>query len=165
MVKKLLFIVVAAVVLGFIFTLVGSFMDREGSVVEAPTASEGPSAAVPAPGSDVPEMVVSPGEGVVVTYTNDGFSPRTVNMKAGEAVTFLNESSRPFWPASAFHPTHKIYPGSDIGKCGTGEADAIFDACKGINSGGSWRFKFDTAGTWKYHDHLNIGRTGTIVVE
>jgi len=31
--------------------------------------------------------------------------------------------------------------------------------------GESWSFKFDEGGTWKYHDHLNPGATGMIVVE
>lgn len=126
---------------------------------------EGPSAAVPVPGSDVPEAVVSPGAQAVVVYSDGGFSPQTVNIKTGETVVFRNESSGDFRPASAMHPTHKVYPGSDIAKCGTAEAGNIFDACRGIAPGGEWAFTFSKAGTWKYHDHLSSSRFGTIVVE
>ncbi|MDP3735588.1 MAG: hypothetical protein Q8R39_04135 [bacterium] len=66
------------------------------------------------------------------------------------------------------HPTHKLYPGSDIKKCGTlqgGEKNAMFDACGAVTPGASWSFTFTELGSWKYHDHLNPLHTGTIVVE
>ena len=63
------------------------------------------------------------------------------------------------WPASAFHPTHKAYP--TTGGC----LGSTFDACKGVLPGESWSFKFDIAGSWKYHDHLKPIVFGTIVVE
>ena len=34
-------------------------------------------------------------------------------------VIWKNESSNPMWTASAMHPTHKVYPGTDISACGT----------------------------------------------
>jgi len=69
------------------------------------------------------------------------------------------------WTASAFHPTHKAYPGSDIAKCGIQSQIGIFDACRGYGSGESWEFKFDEQGTWKYHNHMQANHSGTIVVE
>src|SRR3989338_3855525 len=84
----------------------------------------------------------------IVMYADDGFTPKSLSVKAGEEVTFKNNSPRNMWPASAFHPTHKEYP---TGGCCLG---SIFDACQGIPPGSSWSFKFDISGNWKYHDHL-----------
>ncbi|MBI3046336.1 MAG: cupredoxin domain-containing protein [Candidatus Harrisonbacteria bacterium] len=94
-----------------------------------------------------------------VTYTDSGFSPSALTIKKGGTVTFKNESSKTMWTASAIHPTHTLYPAT--GGC----ISSAFDACKGIQPGDSWPFKFDIAGTWKYHNHLNPGDTGTIIVE
>lgn len=101
----------------------------------------------------------------VVIYSSDGFSPKTLTIKQGSTVTFKNNSSVATWPASASHPTHKVYPGSGIEKCGTSEEAKIFDACRGIATGKDWSFTFTNVGTWKYHDHLNPSFFGTIVVE
>ena len=104
-------------------------------------------------------------EGTVVTYTDGGFSPESVEIAAGDTVTFRNNSSRGFWPASASHPTHKVYPDSDIAKCNTDSADSIFDACASVSPGSTYSFTFDEIGTWNYHDHFRAGLTGTVVVQ
>ncbi len=98
-----------------------------------------------------------------VKITASGFEPKTLTLKAGTTVTFVNEDSNKHWPASAMHPTHTVYPGSDIKKCGTDES--IFDACKGLTQGESFSFTFNEKGSWKYHDHIGVSSTGTIVVE
>ena len=98
-----------------------------------------------------------------VKITTTGFEPKMLTIKAGTTVTFVNEDANQHWPASAMHPTHTVYPGSDIKKCGSSES--IFDACKGLEQGESFSFTFTEKGSWKYHDHLGISSTGTIVVE
>ena len=94
-----------------------------------------------------------------ITYTDAGYSPSTLTIKRGETVIFKNQSSNSIWTASAAHPTHRGYP--TTGGC----LGSTFDACSGVQPGGSWSFKFDIAGTWKYHNHLKSNDTGTIVVE
>ena len=89
--------------------------------------------------------------GNVVTFTDNGFEPSTLTVKAGDTVEFENESGDDFWPASNVHPTHELYPG--------------FDAQKTILDGDSYEFTFDRVGRWGYHDHLNPDIQGTIVVE
>lgn len=101
----------------------------------------------------------------VVLYTDSGFAPQTFTVKAGETVTFVNGSTNPMWPATAVHPTHTAYPGSDKNKCGTAEEPNIFDACKPIAPGEEWSFKFDQKGSWNYHDHLSPNYRETITVE
>lgn len=98
-------------------------------------------------------------EGDIVTYTDTGYSPATLRIKAGGLVTFKNQSLRSMWTASAAHPTHRQYP--TTGGC----LGSTFDSCKGVQPGSDWAFRFDTPGAWKYHNHLRPGDTGTIVVE
>lgn len=104
-------------------------------------------------------------EANMVKIAASGFEPKTLTVKAGATVTFVNEDSNKHWPASAMHPTHKVYPSSGIEKCGTVEETNIFDACRGLAQGESFSFTFNEKGSWKYHDHLNVPSTGTIVVE
>ena len=121
---------------------------------------------VQAPGQEqtTQEQVEAPLE-VVVTYTDFGFSPREVTVAKDGTATFQNQSSRDMWPASAVHPTHMAYPGSDIEKCGTAEEPRLFDACGPVAPGESWSFVFTEQGSWGYHDHLNVSNTGRIAVQ
>ncbi|GBD34517.1 hypothetical protein HRbin35_00242 [bacterium HR35] len=102
---------------------------------------------------------------VIIRITNNGFEPKEIEITKGTKVTWVNESSNPSWPASAVHPTHRVYPGSGIEKCGTPEQANIFDACRGLNPGEKWSFVFNEVGEWYYHDHLNPSFKGEIVVK
>lgn len=95
----------------------------------------------------------------VIIYADTGYSPSSLRINVGETVLFQNKSSRSMWPASAMHPTHKDYP--TTGGC----LGSTFDACKGVQPGESWSFKFDVIGDWKYHNHLNPKDFGAIIVE
>ena len=99
-----------------------------------------------------------------VEMTNAGFSPKTLTISKGDTVTWTNKVSRKVWPASLVHPTHTVYPGSGIAKCGS-DPDNIFDACSGLAQGESYSFTFNEEGSWGYHDHLAPGFKGTITVE
>jgi plastocyanin len=101
----------------------------------------------------------------LVTYTDSGYSPSTITIKKGETVNFKNQSSLSMWPASAMHPTHRVYSGTSLDEHCPDTTGTAFDACKGFLPGQSWSFTFNKTGTWKYHDHLNPSSTGTIVVE
>ena len=119
---------------------------------------------VPAtPGAGVDETVVAPegtaGEeldkgGVasrtVVTYTDTGFAPKTVTVKQGSMVTFVNESGKSMWVASALHPTHQLLPG--------------FVQLKNVPRGGTYEYTFEKVGTWKYHNHVVASDTGSVTV-
>ena len=95
----------------------------------------------------------------VIIYTDAGYSSSPLEINIGDTVVFKNESSLAMWPASAMHPTHKDYP--TTGGC----LGSTFDACKGVQPGDSWSFKFDIAGDWKYHDHLSPKNFGAIIVQ
>ena len=100
-----------------------------------------------------------------VFITSSGFSPSEITIRKNQNVEFINQDSDLHWPASDLHPTHKVYPGSDIDKCGTSEANKIFDSCRGLANGESWSFFFQHEGAWSYHDHRNPGMKGKIIVE
>jgi plastocyanin len=97
----------------------------------------------------------------LITYTDQGFSPKTVTINEGDTVVWMNNSSRNMWVASAIHPTHNEYPEESEEDC----AGSTFDACIGVAVGQSWSFTFNETGSWNYHDHLSSSRTGTIDVE
>lgn len=99
-----------------------------------------------------------------ITMTSNGFSPSTITISVGDSILFLNDDSSKHWPATDKHPSHKNYPGSNIGKCGSSEENTIFDSCRGLSQGETYEFQFNEVGTWKYHDHLKPGLTGTIEV-
>ena len=142
-----------------------------------PPAGSAPAPSLPPPGNQpvanpaapppIPPTTsgTTPAGALTIRIMASGFSPATVSVAQGTRVTFRNESSGDSWPASAMHPTHKLYPGSDILKCSTTEKNAIFDACGDVAPGASWSFTMSERGSWKYHDHLSPSRTGTIVVE
>ncbi len=108
---------------------------------------------------------VSDKEPNTIVITSNGFSPDELKIKAGDTVTWINNDKNEHWPASAKHPTHTVYPGSDIKKCGTSEQDKIFDACKGLKEDESWSFTFNEKGTWFYHDHLDVSLFSKIIVQ
>ncbi len=124
-----------------------------------PVPAGGPAEGVPsmAPSAAPPAPALAPQQ--QIQYNGSSFSPKLVTVKKGETVTFVNNGKNPMWVASAMHPTHTVYPTK--GGC----LGSTFDACRGYEPGSSWSFTFDEVGTWGYHDHLNAGAFGKVVVE
>ncbi len=112
----------------------------------------------------VAEAHVSGGEEHRIRITNSGFIPKEVSVERGEAVTFVNEDDTEHWVASNLHPTHTVYPNSDIRKCGTKDEEIMFDSCRGLKKGETYTFVFTEIGTWRFHDHLRANLGGTVVV-
>lgn len=92
----------------------------------------------------------SEGKGVFVTYTDSGYTPNTLTVKKGTLVTFVNQSGKGMWTASAVHPTHQLLPG--------------FDELKEVAKGGLYEYTFVKVGTWKYHNHVSPSDLGTVIV-
>jgi len=105
------------------------------------------------------DAIVSPGH--TVTYTDNGYAPQTLEIKIGDSVTFVNDSTRGMWTASALHPTHTLYPEKSDTDC----FGSSFDACKALDHGEEWTFTFTHVGEWKYHNHVNARDTGTVIVK
>jgi plastocyanin len=114
--------------------------EEEGSlpiVIEDETTAASPSAAQ---------------ESTTITYKDGAFSPSEVEIAAGTAVTFKNESSKEeVWPASNPHPIHTGLSG--------------FDANKGLKLGETYTFTFNKAGSFGFHDHLHPKATGKVTVK
>lgn len=117
-------------------TTVATQVTQEPSI--DPTASQAPSDAI------------MKEETNTITITETGFTPQTVTIKAGTKVTWVNKSGGVANVSSALHPTHTIYPKMNLGK---------------FDNGATVSLVFDTAGTYKYHDHLDPSRVGTVIVE
>lgn len=110
----------------------------------------------PAPASSESSAPSAASEGAmmkgetVVKITASGFSPKAVTIKVGDSVTWMNTDSLDHTVNSAVHPTHQVYPPLNLGN---------------VQPGGKVSLKFPTAGTYKYHDHLNPTLTGSVSVE
>lgn len=84
-----------------------------------------------------------------ITYSSAGFEPSTITINAGDTVTWTNQSGSDVSVNSAPHPTHTDYPPLNIGV---------------IVNGASASLAFPTAGTYKFHNHLNPSHYGSITV-
>ena len=94
-----------------------------------------------------------------VTYNGSSFSPSEVTIKKGGTVTFT--STGDMWVASGPHPAHSGYSGTNKNQHCPDTSKTAFDQCA---PGSSYSFTFQKAGTWPYHDHLNAGVFGKIIV-
>lgn len=96
-------------------------------------------------------VVADGAQKVTVTIDESGFTPSTITIAAGTAVTFVNNGQAAHWPASDNHPTHDVLP--------------EFDAKRGLSTGETYIHTFTKVGTWTLHDHLMPRLTGTVIVQ
>ncbi len=99
-----------------------------------------------------------------IEFISTGYSPKEIEIKQGDTITWTNKNNIPMWTASAMHPTHTVYPGSDLRNCGKVLEGKMFDACAELITGKSFSFVFNEKGKWYYHDHINPRFTGQITV-
>lgn len=92
---------------------------------------------------------IDPNAPAIAYTTDEGFVPKRLDIEPGSQVRFVNESDKPFWPASNIHPTHTILPELDAGRP--------------ISPGETWAFTFETRGFWRFHNHLAPERGGLVV--
>ncbi len=103
---------------------------------------------------------------VTVSYTANGFAPASITITEGQTVKWVNETSGKMWVASAVHPTHTAYDNTtkDAHCAASYTGPLPFDECAAEDPGVSYSFTFTKAGTWKYHDHMNAAKFGTVIV-
>ena len=87
----------------------------------------------------------------VVKISSDAFSPKSVTIKAGDTVTWMNKDTADHQVNSDPHPTHTLFP--------------ILNKIGLIKAGDKKSLQFTTAGTFTYHDHLNPSLIGSITVQ
>ena len=158
--KKLL----AILIVGIVFVFASGCTKMEQEIPAKP--AEIP---IPVEESEVEEPSVETSDAteinsVVVEITSNGFSPKVMMVKAGQTVVFVNKDIVGHQPASGPHPIHTGYPGSAASKCGTAAQIETFDACAAVAPDSQYEFVFTRKGEWQFHDHLNPGMTGTLVV-
>lgn len=126
----------------------------------APTTAD--SGATSTQASATATVSLSQPKTVSVSYDGSKFSPSSVTIKKGDTVRFV--STAPMWLASDPHPVHSGYDGTTRTQhCAPGYAGAKpFDEC---GTGTNFEFTFEKAGSWGYHDHLNDGAHGTVIVQ
>jgi plastocyanin len=89
-------------------------------------------------------------EGTELTYTDEGFSPKSLSVKAGTTIKIMNKSAGPLEFSSDDHPTHTKHPEFNL---------------MTIQAGGEEALEVKTTGTWGYHNHLKAQDSGTITVK
>lgn len=115
-----------------------------GSVGSSPVASP---ATPQAAASPVAPPVEAP---ALVSIAATGFSPASITVPVGGAVSFTNNDTQSHQVASAPHPVHTNYPPLNGAVLAAGETQTV---------------TFTQAGSFNYHDHLNPGLTGVVVVQ
>jgi len=159
--QKILWVVVAIIVIvGGYWWWQGTQAPAESNAADATAGDTADVTTAPMPviGSTTQETIVAP----TVTYDGKTFSPSAVTIKKGGTVTWKNTSSGKMWVASAQHPTHTVYSGTSRSEHCPDTSNTTFDQCEG---GGDYSFTFDKVGTWNYHDHINAGVFGKVIVE
>jgi plastocyanin len=147
-------IIIAIVIIIVLIIAIVVWKMKSGSTTpntSAPVATESNTETQSVQGTSTENTSVAPApKTVTVSLTNSGFSPASITINAGDTVKFVNNSAGRMWVASNPHPAHTDYPG--------------FDEKSAAGNGESYNFTFDRAGTWGYHNHLNIAEKGTVVV-
>lgn len=140
-------VVIAAAVI-VVLGIAGWYLTRSKPVmapeVSQPTSSTGSESATPAASTSatVTENVV--------TISSAGFSPKDIVIKVGESINWKNTDTQNHTVNSDPHPIHTTYAPLNLGLIKPGEEKSL---------------TLPTAGTYKYHDHLNPSLKGSITVE
>lgn len=97
-----------------------------------------------------------------VIYADTGFTPKTITIKKGTRIVFVNKTTNKMWIASDPHPTNQGYSGKPRTAHCPDTSGTAFDQC---NTGNNYSFIFNKVGTWGYHNHMVDQDRGVIIVE
>ncbi len=138
--KTLVIIIAVLVLIGAVVVVLGKLGNKsiQSGAPAQSTTSQGTGGTTPK------ETIVN------VNLTSSGFDPKTVTIKTGTRVIWINKSGGDATVNSDLHPTHKLYPPLNLGQ---------------FPNGSSVQLVFDKPGKYGYHNHLNPSQTGTVVVE
>jgi len=144
-----------------LIVIIGGWYLLRPAPASAPTA-----ATTEAPAATAPTVTTTavPATGVTVTYTDQGFSPKSVTVPLGTTVTFVNQSTGGMWVGSAKHPSHTVYSGTDLSAHCPDTSGTAFDECAAATPGSSYSFTFGKVGTWGYHNHVKSSDFGGVTV-
>lgn len=140
--KAIIIIVIVLVLGGGVALLLGSRDDttEDNNTNNAPSTTET---------TQNTEEQTSEGT-TVITYSDSGFIPGTLTVKAGTTLTVTNNSSGVLQFSSDSHPTHTDNPELNL---------------KSLEPGESLMFTPTVKGTHGVHNHLDEAKTMTLIVE
>jgi plastocyanin len=155
--RQLVVFATALVVTALIITLFSGLGTRGGPT--QPAASNAGPPLPPAPSAyALQQLKAHPTFQSLVSYTDSGFSPSVLSVKAGDTVRFTNNSSQQLWIAAIGTGTAAIYPGTS--DCG----GSTFDSCQPLQPGEFWQFAFTEPGTYDFENNLEPSKSGSITI-
>lgn len=138
-------------------TVAGSLADSTKgslgtSVSSTVTPVSGQMGATPTPTrvAVAPTTTPPPANSTVVTYTDNGFTPKSITVKSGTMLKFVNQSTKRMWVASA-----AVSGGNKLDAMNMGMS---------VGKSGTYEFQFTQTGTWGFYDQNNQSQTGTVTV-
>ena len=140
--KTILIGIAALVVIG-----AGAYYVISNSSNNTPTASNTTQNNTP---SQSPTSSNNQKTAATITYTSNGFSPSSTTVKSGDTVEIKNTSDEDMQLDSNPHPIHDDDADLNVGAVGPGESKT---------------FVVTKKGTFGFHNHLDPGDTGTIIVQ
>lgn len=141
----ILVVVIFALGLGY-----WGIQDRKAGAPELPVGSAD-SSVLPADNPQAPSTIVPASGSIIdVTFKDGAFTPKVVNIKAGDTVRWSNKHVSAIRVVSNPHPFHTSYPALDSD---TLDPDDVYS------------LTFKEKVTVDYHNHFNPGVVGQIVVE
>ena len=152
--NKVLLFLVAILLLGGIFVLANNQnkmapVEQDQAAMEAADEGVNEEMMEDEPQEAMDDIDDDTGE-VEISVSETGFDPQTVTVKVGAKVEWENATGATANVSSAPHPTHETYPPLNLGD---------------FEPGATVELVFNEPGEYKYHDHLNPTKFGTIVVE
>ena len=103
---------------------------------------------------------------VIISYTNSGFEPQTITIRASTTVEWVNTSDKLMWVASDPHPSHTNLPGFDErGVQGNDAVRSTIPIAYAHTHANPYKYTFLKAGKWSYHNHLVPNDRGIVIVE
>ncbi|OGE25906.1 hypothetical protein A3H85_01715 [Candidatus Daviesbacteria bacterium RIFCSPLOWO2_02_FULL_40_8] len=143
-----------AVVVILIVVAVGGYLAyrsyKPSSIVSPATINPTPQISAPESSPSSEATSGSQIKEAVVKIASTGFDPKTIKIKAGGTVAWINTDNKTHNISSAPHPQHTTYPALNIGN---------------IINGKEVTLAFPTKGTYVYHNHLFPTLTGSVIVE
>ncbi len=146
-------LVVAIVIVGLFFYFNDAQAPVQQNAQQESAATLTPQTSETASTAPTPRPVVKAAAPVAkntVSYAGGTFTPMTLNVKAGESVKFVNNSSLSMWVMSGPDTYHSEYPS--------------FNQERTVGKGGVYNFTFVTPGTYQYFNKNNPSAKGLVVV-
>lgn len=99
---------------------------------------------------------------IEVSVVNIAYDPATLSVAAGDTVTWTSEDSGVHHTVTSGEPAGDTVPG--VSKGSEAKPDGVFDGDL-ADSGASFTFTFETAGTYAYFCNVHPSMTAEIVVK